>query len=339
MPMQDAPDSLRADSLAAEDSSLVDSAGAFSQLGRELGEAGAAIREGRFEEVWEQVYEALVVFGLKGLLPAILTLLLFWLVYRLVGGVLDRVLQRSRRIDEGVRQLLMRAFRLVLFAFAAVTVLGELGFNVAALVAGLGIAGIAFGFAARDTLENFISGIAILLDQPFRVGDNVVVNDTFGTVHEITLRSTRIRTLNNELAVLPNTQMIQQMVINHTMFGVLRIVVPFGIAYKERPQEARAVVLALAEGDDRLHPDYEPQVVVTEMNDSSVDMELRLFLRDPKLEIPVRFEYLERVREALREAGIEIPFPHLQLFVDEAKAFEGTPLMAPLGPDPPRAEA
>ena len=223
-------------------------AGAFSQLSRELGEAGAAIREGRFDEVWEQVYEALVVFALKGLLPALLTLLLYWLFYRLVGGLLDRLLRRSRRVNEGVRQLLMRAFRLVLLAFAAVTVLGELGFNIAALVAGLGIAGIALGFAARDTLENFISGITILLDQPFRVGDNVVVNDTFGTVHEITLRSTRVRTLNNELAVLPNTQMIQQMVINHTMFGVLRIVVPFGIAYKERPQEARAVVLAPRRG-------------------------------------------------------------------------------------------
>ena len=70
------------------------------------------------------------------------------------------------------------------------------------------------------------------------------------------------------------------------------------------------------------------------MNDSSVDMELRLFLRDPKLEVPIRFEYVERVREALREADIEIPFPHLQLFVDEAQAFEGTALMAPPGATP-----
>ncbi|MDX1532126.1 MAG: mechanosensitive ion channel, partial [Rhodothermales bacterium] len=194
----------------------------------------------------------------------------------------------------------------------------------------------------RDTLENFISGITILLDQPFRVGDNLVVEDTFGTVEEITLRSTRIRTLNNEVAVLPNSQMIQQKVVNHSLLGVLRVVVPFGIAYKEYPQQAREVALKTTEGDRRLHPDYPPSVVVTQLNDSSVDMELRLFLKDPKLEIPVRFEYIEKVREALRAADIEIPFPHLQLFVDEAKAFEGTRLLEPPGPGPegpPRAEA
>ena len=115
--------------------------------------------------------------------------------------------------------------------------------------------------------------------------------------------------------------------------------VPFGIAYKERPQAAREAVLAAAEGDARLHPDHAPQVVVTALGDSSVDMELRLFLKDPGLEVPVRTEYQEKVFEALTAAGIEIPFPHLQLFVDEAKAFEETPLRVAVAPPPGGAEA
>lgn len=274
------------------------------------------------------------------LLPAVLTALAFWVVLRVVQGLLGRALSRARRIDAGVQQLILRAARLAVLSFAAITVFAQLGINVTALVAGLGIAGIALGFAARDTLENFISGITILLDQPFRIGDNVEVQDTFGTVQEITLRSTRIRTLNNEVAVLPNAQMIQQKLINHSLLGVLRVVVPFGIAYKEYPQEARQIVLQTTEDDARLHPDFPPSVVVTAMNESSVDMELRLFLKDPKLAVPVRFEYLERVREALRGADIEIPFPHLQLFVDEAKAFADAPFMRPEPPpDAPRAEA
>jgi small conductance mechanosensitive channel len=328
-------DSLATDSAAADTSSVV------ADLSRNLEETGRLIREGRFEELYARASAMTLDFIVEGLIPALLVLGLFWALYRLGHGVLAGVLRRSRRMDEGVRQLLLKTFRLVMYAFAGIMVLDQLGVNVAALVAGLGIVGIALGFAARDTLENFISGITILLDQPFRVGDNIEVADTFGAVQEITLRSTRIRTLNHQIAVLPNSQMITQRVINHTLLDTLRVVVPFGIAYKERPAEAREVVLRATDGDDRLHPDRAPEVVVTALSDSSVDMELRLFLRDPKLEVPVRFEYIERVREALREADIEIPFPHLQMFLDEAKALEGRVLFSPEGgpPGAPRAEA
>ncbi len=328
------------DSLAA-DSARADTSNAISQITENLQETGRALREGRFDDVYEQLSTAVIGFVVDGLIPALLILLLFLLVYRIVAGILEGVLRRSRKINLGVRQLLVKAFRLVMFSFAAIIILDQLGMNVGALIAGLGIAGIALGFAARDTLENFISGITILLDQPFRVGDNVEVEGTFGAVQEITLRSTRIRTLNNEVAVLPNAHMIQQKLINHTLLNVLRVVVPFGIAYKEYPQQAREAVLATTEGDERLHPDYPAQVVVTAMNESSVDMELRLFLKDPKIEVPVRWEYIEKVREALRAADIEIPFPHLQLFIDEAQAFQDAPFMRPgagSGP-PPQAEA
>jgi small conductance mechanosensitive channel len=147
------------------------------------------------------------------------------------------------------------------------------------------------------------------MDSPFRVGHFVEIEDVKGTVLEITLRSTRVRTLNNQIMVLPNSQMINQKLINHTVLGIVRIEIPFGIAYKEYPQEARKVVLATASEDPRLHPDFPPTVVVDELSDSSINMVLRLYLRDPSQEMELRFEYVEKVREALREAGIEIPFP------------------------------
>ena len=158
-------------------------------------------------------------------------------------------------------------------------------------------------------------------------GVRALLFDTFGTVDEITLRSTRIRTLDNQIAILPNAKVIAEKVINHTKLSTLRINVPFGIAYKESPEAARQVVLGLTEEDKRLHPDYPPRVVVLELGDSSVNMALRLFLKDPSLEVPILLEYQEKVFDALKAAGIEIPFPHLQLFIDEAKAFEQAPFM------------
>ncbi|MEO1478068.1 MAG: mechanosensitive ion channel family protein [Bacteroidota bacterium] len=316
---------------AAVDSAQVDTAqadtSAIGQLNEAIEETGRALAEGRFDLVYEQLSGILVSFVLENLLPALLVGGLFWLIYKIITGVLDQALKRSKRLDAGVRSLLVKSARLLLGVFGVILVLAQLGIDVTAAVAGLGIAGLALGFAARDTMENLIAGVTVLLDQPFRVGDNIEVDGVFGTVTEITLRSTRLRTLNAEIAIFPNTVMITSRVINHTMLDTLRVVVSFGIAYKESPQQAREVVLGITEGDPRLHPSYTPKVVVTEMSSSSVDMELRVYLNDPRQEVPVRLDYKEKIFEALKAADIEIPFPHLQLFIDEAKAFEDTPFL------------
>ena len=329
-----------ADSLANDSTAAADSSG-LAQVATGLKDAGTALASGDVGGAAERVVAALWDFSLHHLIPAILIALVFWVVLRVARGLLKRTLGRSHRVDVGVEQLILRAVRFLIIAIAAVTVAEKLGLPVTGFIAGLGIAGLALGFAAQDTVQNLIAGVTILIDRPFRVGDNIELHDTFGTVEEITLRSTRVRTLDNQIAILPNAKVIEEKILNHSMHRALRVVVPFGIAYKESPAEARAVVLALASGDDRLHPDFEPQVVVTTLNDSSVDMELRIHLKDDKMEVPLGFEYRERIFDALKAADIEIPFPHLQLFIDEAEAFEGTRLMQPPAPplQPPGGEA
>jgi small conductance mechanosensitive channel len=256
-------------------------------------------------------------------LKALAAFLVLYAIYKGIDKTLHRVLSHSRGIDAGLQSLLQKSYRVVAFVFIGSIVLGQIGVNVTALVAGLSIAGIAVGFAARDSLENFISGVTILVDQPFRVGDHIVVDGEYGRVSEITLRSTRIQTVRNEVMVLPNTEMITQRVVNHTKQNTLRIDISFGIAYKEFPEEARQVLLPLVEDDDRVLSTPSPSVVVTSMGDSSVDMVLRFYITDPSQELPVRWEYTEKVREALREADIEIPFPHRQLFLDGADGLKG----------------
>lgn len=331
--LQELPDVQPADTV------VVDTSGGLVQLGRGVGEAGRLLISGEVEAFWIQLYSglaALIVEFVPMLLVAILVWILLYVIYRVLLRVLGGLLHRSKRVDRGLENVMIKTFRVVAMIFIFIMVLAQLNVDIAALLAAISIAGIAIGFAARDSLENFISGITILLDKPFRVGDNIEVDGTYGTVEEITLRSTRIRTLNHEFMIMPNSQMINQKLINHTILGIVRVEVPFGIAYKEFPQEARKVVLRTTEGDGRLHPDYKPDVVVNKLNDSSIDMTLRLYLTNPKLEVAVKWEYVEKVREALREADIEVPFPHLQLFIDEAKAFDGSFLTKP---EPPWREA
>ncbi len=327
------------DSVASTPSDSVDAIGSIS---RGITEAGELLATGQFSEFWNKVLSS-ITESTAGFAPnligALFVFLLFYIAYRAFGSVLRRFLRRSKRVDLGLESLLMKTYRIVATVFIAIMVLAQFGVNVTALLAGLSIAGIAVGFAAKDTLENFISGVTILLDKPFAIGDVIQVEGTYGVVEDLTLRSTRVKTLNNQIMVLPNVHMVNQKVINFTMLGVVRVDIEFGIAYKEFPQQAREVVLPLTEGDDDLHPEFAPEVVVTKLNDSSIDMQLRVFLKDARKETRVRMRYIEKIREALREADIEIPFPHLQLFIDEAKAFEEMPLMQPPSRRPPPAEA
>ena len=328
-------DSLAADSVGADSASvdttaaLVDSTRGLAEAARGVEDALAAATQGRWDEALERLWASVLTFTIESLLPAFLTAVFFWIVLKVVVSVVDRTLSRARRVDAGVQQLILRFIRVVIVSIATISVLSEIGVEVAPFIAGLGIAGIALGFAAQDTVQNLIAGVTIILDRPFQVGDNIELHDTFGTVEEITLRTTRVRTLDNQMAILPNANVISEKIINHSMLRALRVIIPFGIAYKESPQAAREAVLALTEDDDRLHPDYPPAAVVTDLGDSSVNMALRIHLKDPQLEVPIKLEYQEKVFEALRAADIEIPFPHLQLFIDEAKAFRGTRLLEP----------
>ena len=246
---QEAPaDSLTAalDTTTAIQEQAQDTASATAPLNLDLAEASDQLLSGEFGLSVSTLSDnlgRLMEMLFPRIVTAIAVLVTFYVLYRILYVLLRKVLQRSTFVDAGLQTLAMQGFRMASAIFIAVMVLGELGFNVAVLIGGLGVAGLAVSFAARDTLENVISGVTILVDRPFRIGDRVIVRGTYGAVREITLRSTRIRTANNEIMVMPNLHMINEPLVNQTMLEPLRVDIPFGIAYKEFPQEARAVIL------------------------------------------------------------------------------------------------
>ncbi len=256
---------------------------------------------------------------LPDLAVALAILVGFYLLYRVTRPALRRALQRSSLQESLIRLLVDSIWRAVLIVFGLVMAADQLGINVGAALAGLGVAGIAVGFAAQDSLSNMISGFLIFWDKPFRVGDWVVVADQYGKVQEITLRTTRIRTRQNTWVVIPNKHIIDKVLVNHSKHGETRIDVPLGIAYKENIPQAREVILAAIEGLEGVVEDPAPAVVVTELGDSSVNLEARVWIDDADLERPVYFRTIEAAKLALDAADIEIPFPHLQLFVDDVE--------------------
>ncbi|HYH44844.1 MAG TPA: mechanosensitive ion channel family protein [Thermoanaerobaculia bacterium] len=263
------------------------------------------------------------------LLAALVVLLGFYLLYRVVAKLLHGLLRRTHA-DPAVQEIGLRLTKIVILAFGVVMAASQLGFEVSSVLAGLGIAGLAVGLAAQDSLSNLVGGITILWDRPFRIGDNVTISGTFGRVQEIGLRATTILTVQKEEAIIPNKQVINEQILNHTRNGQLRLSVPVGIGYGEDTREARRVMLAAVESHPRILPDPAPKVVVTELAESSVNVELRVFLREPHQQREAFFELTELVKIALDEAGIEIPFPQRTLHLADRDLLAG-PLAAGVG--------
>jgi small conductance mechanosensitive channel len=255
---------------------------------------------------------ARVVDWLPSLFAAFLVLVAFFALHRMVTGILRRVMARTRA-DPAAQDIATRLSKYAILGLGLVMAASQLGINVGSLLAGIGILGLAVGLAAQDSLSNLVAGLTILWDRPFRIGDHVTVSDTFGTVQEIGLRATRIRTVEQLDAILPNKEIINQKIVNHTLNPMMRLGIPLGIAYKEDTREARRVLLAAVVGHELLLEEPEPKVVVKALAESSVDLELRVWLRDPFTEREATFEMLELAKIALDEAGIEIPFPQRTL--------------------------
>ncbi len=266
----------------------------------------------------EAIATAAVTFTPR-LIVAIVILIGFWFMYRLSHRPLEAVLRRSGLEPVLVSLLVDKIYHFSLILFALIMAAGQVGINVGAALAGIGVVGIAIGFAAQDLLSNVISGFVIFWDKPFAVGDFVTVHDQYGSVTNVTLRSTRIRTNRNTFVVLPNKRIIDDVLVNHSKHGETRLDIPVGIAYKENIPEARDVILAAVRELDGVAGEPTPSVVVDGLGDSSVDLLVRVWIEEAKDEQPVYYRVIEASKLALDEAGIQIPYPHLQLFVDDVE--------------------
>lgn len=250
---------------------------------------------------------------------ALLVLAGFWVGFRLSRVAVRALLARWGLHESLIAMLVDKVYRFALLAFALVLAADQLGLNVRAALAGLGIVGLAVGFAAQDTIANIIAGFLIFIDKPFLVGDWVRVADLYGRVFTITLRTTRIRTRANTYVVIPNKKIIDEVLVNHSKHGSTRVSVPIGIAYKESIPAAREALLQAVAGIEDILTDPAPDVVVTACGSSSVDLDVRVWVDDAGLERPTFHLVMERCKLALDRAGIQIPYPHLQLFVDSVE--------------------
>ncbi|MBV8781746.1 MAG: mechanosensitive ion channel family protein [Phycisphaerae bacterium] len=254
---------------------------------------------------------------------ALLFLLFFWIIYRTARKVVVGSMSKAR-VDNSIRDMMGVLLKWAIMGFGIVIACNQLGIQITALLTGVSIIGLAIGFAAQETLANFIAGVVIFWDKPFKVGEWITIDDSFSQVKRVTFRSTRLLTLDGQTLVFPNTYMLANKVQNHSTHPINRVNIPIGIAYSESIDDARATLLSLTTGDKRLVNDPPPQVVVSACADSSVNLVLRFWVSDESQEKAIYYEYLEKAKKAFDAAGIEIPFPHVQLIMPPGQPTNGS---------------
>ncbi|MDY7036454.1 MAG: mechanosensitive ion channel family protein [Thermodesulfobacteriota bacterium] len=235
----------------------------------------------------------------------------------------DKLTARTEsKIDDVIIRLLNKFASIIIFITASILALDVLGVNIMPFIAGAGVAGIAIGFAAKDTLSNVIAGILLIIDRPFEIGDRIEVwsapknSSTWGDVLEIGLRATKIRTTDNIVIVIPNNEIMMRDIINYTSITKeIRVRIPIGIAYDANIQKAKEIIAQVSLELDWVMRDPGPRVVVKNFGDSAVNLEARIWISRPRKRMDTISHITDRVKEVFQQEGIEIPFPKRDIYI------------------------
>jgi small conductance mechanosensitive channel len=218
-------------------------------------------------------------------------------------------------------ELVITVGRYALLTVGTVDALATLGLNLGGVLAGLGILGLAVGFAAQDSLANLIAGFVILWDRPFRVGHWVRIGDNVeGRIRRMTLRTTRLETLDDGIMVLPNKEVTSSRIYNFSLRSLTRVRVAVDVNYDADILAAREVLTGLVPDVDFISPRPAPFVAVTALGDSAERLELVLCITQPREMDGLRWQHNEAILLAFRTADIEITYPHLNLHLREGTA-------------------
>jgi small-conductance mechanosensitive channel len=251
---------------------------------------------------------AAVILGMIHLAAALITLALFVAAAIVTQVIGERVFRRRAHVAPEAVDLVLSVIRTTLITLGVVEALAGIGLNLGGVIAGLGIVGLAFGFAAQDSLANLIAGFTILWDRPIRVGDWVRVGDggLIGHVERLTLRTTRIQTAHDGLLIIPNKDVTGARLYNFSQSAGAALRIDVGIPPDADIEKARSLLIAAVANDDRADPAHPATATIVAASDSAVTLELLVPVRDVGRSRDFRSALLERIVAAFRGAGLKL---------------------------------
>ena len=268
------------------------------------------------EQVWVKIWELLMIYGLRVI--AALAIFIFgkWAA-RGVTNILRRMMIKGKT-EESLVAFACSLSYVALLAFVIIAALNQLGIQTASFIAILGAAGLAIGLALQGSLSNFAAGVLMIIFRPFKIGDYIEGGGGAGTVEEIQIFTTQLKSPDNKTIIVPNSKMLGDNIVNYSTKETRRVDMLFGIGYEDDIDKTRTVLSDIVAQDNRIMAEPAPVIVVSALADSSVNFTVRVWTLSADY-WGVFFDTQETVKKRFDAENISIPFPQRDVHVYEHK--------------------
>ncbi len=267
-----------------------------------------------FDNIIENAPALIITYGTQIVIAIAIFVVGKWLAKKISNAIVSAMTKKD--IDKTINSFVGSIANTVLLAFVIIAALGQLGIQTASFVAIIGAAGLAVGFALQGSLSNFASGVLLILFRPIRSGDFVEAAGQAGVISEVGIFSTIMKTGDNKVIIIPNSNIMGGNITNYSMESTRRIDMVVGIAYDADLRKAKEVLEDIVSKEDRILKDPAVTIAVAELADSSVNFVLRPWVNSGDY-WPTKFSLLETIKLRFDEENIGIPFPQLDVHLQK----------------------
>ncbi len=258
------------------------------------------------EQVIPTLQEWTILYGVR-----ILAALAIFIIGRMVAGTVKKVLIRTMgrsKMDQTLISFVASLTYVALMAFIIIAALGKLGIQTASFVAIIGAAGLAVGLALQGSLANFAAGVLMIIFKPFKVGDYIEGGGMAGTVEEISIFTTHLKSPDNRAIIVPNAKITSDSIVNYSAKEIRRVDLNVGVSYNDDIDKVKSVLWDIIHSDERVLKDPAPTIALFELADSSVNFVVRPWMKSGDY-WSFYFEIYEKIKKRFDTEGISIPFP------------------------------
>lgn len=264
------------------------------------------------ENVLKEIQLIATTYGLR-IVGAILTIIIGIWVAKVLAKTLARVLKK-KNVDETLARFLISLAKIGLIAFILISAASQIGIETASFVAVIGAAGLAIGFALQGSLSNLAAGVMLIIFKPIKVGDFIEGGGGSGSVESVGIFVTTLLTPDNKVIYIPNSTLTGGNITNYSAKDTRRVDMVFGIGYEDDIDKAKNVIKSVLGNDQRILKDPAPQIVLSELGDSSVNFNVRPWVNKSDY-WAVYFDITEKIKKKFDEEKISIPFPQRDVHV------------------------
>ena len=262
--------------------------------------------------LWNQLSELLSSFGIS-LFIALSILIIGRQVVKILIKVISAALERSNTEDT-VRIFVTNLLNTLLMIVVFIAAINQLGIQTTSIIAVLGAAGLAIGLALQGSLSNFAAGILIVIYRPYKVGDYIQADNHLGTVDDIQIFSTVLKTPDNKLVIVPNGSIMNGSIVNFSNQDKRRVDIIASCSYEDDIDKVKSVLADILSKDDRILNEPKPRIAVSELADSSVNFIVRPWVKNSDY-IDVYYSLLEEIKKRFDREGIAIPYPQTDVHI------------------------